>query len=90
MSSIDGKRTYDLLFERLDPKLVKFQFQVSTISQRFIAAEYLTKYPGRFVSVHCPGWDATNRKQVAIDSQNDSLDWKKIFDAAKVGGIKDY
>jgi sugar phosphate isomerase/epimerase len=90
MSSVDGKRTYDLLFDLLDPKAVKFQFQVSTVSQGFDAAEYLTKYPGRFVSLHCQGWDATNRKQVAVGSENDSLDWKKIFNAAKVGGIKDY
>lgn len=90
MSSVDGKRTYDLLFDLLDPKLVKFQFQVSTVSQGFDAAEYLTKYPGRFVSLHCQGWDAANRKQVAIGSENDSLDWRKIFTAAKTGGIKDY
>jgi len=90
MSTVDGKRTYDLLFDLLDPKLVKFQFQVSTVSQGFDAAEYLTKYPGRFISLHCQGWDATNRKIVAIGSENDSLDWKKIFSAAKVGGIKDY
>jgi sugar phosphate isomerase/epimerase len=90
MSSVDGKRTYDLLFDLLEPKLVKFQFQVSTVSQGFDAAEYLTKYPGRFISLHCQGWDATNRKIVAIGSENDSLDWKKIFNAAKVGGIKDY
>ncbi len=90
MSSVDGKRTYDLLFDFLDPKLVKFQFQVSTVSQGFDAAEYLTKYPGRFLSLHCQGWDSTNRKIVAIGSENDSLDWSKIFRAAKVGGIKDY
>jgi sugar phosphate isomerase/epimerase len=90
MSSVDGKRTYDLLFDLLEPKLVKFQFQVSTVSQGFDAAEYLTKYPGRFISLHCQGWDATNRKIVAIGSENDSLDWTKIFNAAKVGGIKDY
>src|SRR5689334_17424387 len=41
-STVDGKRTYDVLFDLLDPKLVKFQFQVSTIQQGFDAAEYLT------------------------------------------------
>ena len=53
---VDGKRTYDLLFGLLDPKLVKFQFQVSTISEGFDAAEYFTKYPGRFISMHVQGW----------------------------------
>lgn len=88
LSSVDGKRTYDVLFELLDPKLVKFQFQVSTISQGYDAAEYFTKYPGRFISMHVQGWSAETRKIMPVGE--DSLDWKKIFAAAKVGGIKNY
>ena len=87
-SMVDGKRTYDVLFELLDPKLVKFQFQVSTIAQGFDAAEYFTKYPGRFVSMHVQGWSTETRQQMAVGQ--DSLDWKKIFTAAKTGGIKNY
>ncbi len=45
LTTIDGKRTYDILLELLDPKLVKFQFQISTISRGYDAAEYFTKYP---------------------------------------------
>jgi sugar phosphate isomerase/epimerase len=52
LSSVDGRRTYDILMELLDPKLVKFQFQMSTISRGFVADEYFTKYPGRFISMH--------------------------------------
>ena len=53
VSSVDGRRTYDVLIEDLlDPKLVKFQFQMSTIRQGFVADEYFTKYPGRFNSMH--------------------------------------
>lgn len=87
-STVDGKRTYDVLFELLDPKLVKFQFQVSTIAHGFDAAEYFTKYPGRFISMHVQGWSAPDKKISAVGQ--DSLDWKKIFSAAKVGGIKNY
>jgi sugar phosphate isomerase/epimerase len=87
-SMVDGKRTYDVLFELLDPKLVKFQFQVSTIAHGFDAAEYFTKYPGRFISMHVQGWSAADKKIVAVGQG--SLDWKKIFSAAKVGGIKNY
>jgi sugar phosphate isomerase/epimerase len=87
-TTTDGKRTYDVLFELLDPKLVKFQFQVSTIQQGFDAAEYLTKYPGRFISMHVQGWSATAKKIVPVGQG--TLDWKKIFSAAKVGGIKNY
>jgi sugar phosphate isomerase/epimerase len=88
MSTVDGKRTYDVLFELLDPKLVKFQFQVSTISRGFDAAEYFNKYPGRFISMHVQGWSAQTRKIMPVGE--DSLDWKKIFSAAKTGGIKNY
>jgi sugar phosphate isomerase/epimerase len=87
-STVDGKRTYDTLFQLLDPKLVKFQFQVSTIAQGFDAAEYFNKYPGRFISMHVQGWSAPDKKIVAVGK--DSLDWKNIFTAAKTGGIKNY
>jgi sugar phosphate isomerase/epimerase len=88
MSSVDGKRTYDILFDLLDPKLVKFQFQCSTISHGFDAAEYFTKYPGRFISMHVQDWSAATKNTVPV-GQGD-LDWKKIFSAAKIGGIKNY
>ncbi len=88
LSSVDGKRTYDILFDLLDPKLVKFQFQVSTISRGYDAAEYFTKYPGRFISMHVQGWSAKTRKITAVGQG--TLDWKKIFTAAKTGGIQNY
>lgn len=87
-SSIDGKRTYDLLFGLLDPKLVKFQFQISTISEGFDAVEYFTKYPGRFISMHVQGWSAKTKKIVPVGQG--TLDWKKIFTAAGPAGVKNY
>src|SRR5215472_15982153 len=88
LSSVDGKRTYDVLLELLDPKLVKFQFQVSSISRGYDAAEYFTKYPGRFVSMHVQGWSAKTRKIMPVGQ--DTLDWKKIFTAAKAAGVQNY
>ena len=88
LTKVDGKRTYDILLGLLDPKLVKFQFQVSTISEGYDAAEYLTKYPGRFISMHVQGWNTATRKMAPVGQ--DSLDWKKIFSAAKTCGIKNY
>jgi sugar phosphate isomerase/epimerase len=87
---VGDRRVYDVLFELLDPKLVKFQFQVSTIAQGFDAAEYFNKYPGRFISMHCQGWNASTKQQVAIGSSQDSLDWKKIFAAAGKTGVQNY
>ncbi|HEY4816059.1 MAG TPA: sugar phosphate isomerase/epimerase [Candidatus Acidoferrum sp.] len=88
LTTVDGKRAYDLLLDLLDPKLVKFQFQVSTISEGYDAAEYFTKYPGRFNSMHVQGWSTETKKIMPVGQ--DSLDWKKIFAAAKTGGVKNY
>lgn len=84
---VDGKRVYDVLFGLLDPKLVKFQFQVSEIRHGLDAPTYFNKYPGRFISMHVQGMSA-QMKETAVGQ--DSLDWKKIFTAAKTGGIKNY
>jgi len=87
-STADGQRTYDLLFQLLDPQAVKFQFQVSTIADGFDAADYFMKYPGRFISMHVQGWNAKTKKIVAVGQG--TLDWKRIFTAAKTGGIRNY
>src|SRR6201995_4460376 len=88
LTKVDGKRTYDLLFQLLDPKFVKCQFQVSTISDGYDAAHYFTKYPGRFISMHVQGWSAKTRTIVPVGQG--TLDWHKIFTAAKIGGIQNY
>jgi sugar phosphate isomerase/epimerase len=98
---VEGRRTYDLLLELLDPKLVKFQFQMSAITAGMIGAEYFLKYPGRFNSMHLqdvdmnapvPPSDASGRggrrPQVAVGKG--TIDWVKTFTAAKVGGIQSY
>jgi len=88
LSKVNGKRTYDLLFDLLDTKFVKFQFQVSTISEGYDAAQYFRKYPGRFISMHVQGWSAKSRKIVPVGQG--TLNWTEIFTAAKTGGIKNY
>jgi sugar phosphate isomerase/epimerase len=85
---IDGVLVYDRLMSKLDPKLVKMQFQVSVISQGYEAAAFMTKYPGRFLSLHLQDWSATEKKQVPVGTG--VVDWKKLFAAAKAGGVKNY
>ena len=45
VSMVDGQRTYDLLFGLLDPELVKFQFQMSTIASGLVGADYFANTP---------------------------------------------
>lgn len=57
LSMVDGKRVFDVLFDLLDPQLVKFQFQMSTITSGLVAADYFTQHPNRFISMHLQDLD---------------------------------
>jgi sugar phosphate isomerase/epimerase len=100
-ATVDGRRVYDLLLELLDPRLVKFQFQMSTITAGFVGADYFLKYPGRFTSMHLQDIDMNaplpppsaegrpaRRPQVAVGKG--TIDWVKTFQAAKAAGIQRY
>jgi hypothetical protein len=104
LSMVDGKRVFDVLFDLLDPTLVMFQFQISTITSGLVAADYFTNHPGRFISMHLQDPDMNapvpapdpaakgrgrgGRPQKPIGQG--SIDWVKTFTAAKVGGVKNY
>jgi sugar phosphate isomerase/epimerase len=106
LSMVDGKRTYDLLFDLLDPRLVKFQFQMSTITAGLVAADYFLKHPGRFNSMHlqdvdmnapvpppsAKGAKAGRRggRRPQVALGKGSIDWVKTFTAAKAAGVKNY
>ncbi len=106
ISMVNGKRTYDLLFDLLDPNLVQFQFQMSTITAGLVGADYFLRYPGRFYSMHLqdvdmkspppasPGEGAPAGQRGGRYPQvalgKGSIDWVKTFTAAKVGGVKNY
>jgi sugar phosphate isomerase/epimerase len=106
VSMVDGKRTYDLLFDLLDPKLVKFQFQMSTITAGLVGAEYFLKYPGRFNSMHLQDLDMNapvptpspkgaaggrrGGRRPQVAVGQGTIDWVKTFTAAKAGGVKNY
>ena len=55
----DGRLTYPLLIEALDPALVGMQFQMSSMTSMGNPITYFTVYPGRFWSAHMQGVDAS-------------------------------
>jgi sugar phosphate isomerase/epimerase len=85
---IDGVLIYDQMLGKLDPKLVKMQFQVSVINMGFAAADYMNKYPGRFISLHLQDWSTAEKKQVPVGKG--IVEWQKLFAAAKKRGVKNY
>jgi sugar phosphate isomerase/epimerase len=73
------------------------QFQMSAMRVVGDPVTYFTKYPGRFVSMHLQGVDlnapapgAGGGRRPGLAVGKDSLDWGKIFAAAKTGGVKNY
>src|SRR5215211_7677161 len=97
MSKVDGRLVYEVLLELLDPKLVKMQFQMSAMRTIGDPVTYFSKHPGRFISMHLQGVDlnapvpaAGGPRPPAVAVGKDSLDWPRIFAAAKAGGLKNY
>jgi sugar phosphate isomerase/epimerase len=118
----DGRLTYPVLLEYLDPDLMKMQFQMSSMRTIGDPVMYFTMYPGRFESAHLQGVDATLGVNVpgpgrltvkptpqpegaagraggaggrggggqALAVGEDMVDWVKVFEAGKIGGLKHY
>jgi sugar phosphate isomerase/epimerase len=97
----DGKFIYDHVIEMTDPKLIGFQFQMSTYNVGMVAAEYFKKYPGRFFSMHIQDLDLKTKNppnpqtgrggghpQVAVGKGG--LDWQGTFAAARMGGVRNF
>lgn len=82
---LDNQLIYEALMNRLNPGLVKMQFQTEVIKLGYKASTYFNKYPGRFISSHLSDWTA-EKKEVPIGQG--IIDWKEFFAAAKTGGVK--
>ncbi|HVO13275.1 MAG TPA: twin-arginine translocation signal domain-containing protein [Vicinamibacteria bacterium] len=87
---VEGKLVYQLLIELLDPKYVKFQYQMSAMPQVGDVVTYFTKYPGRFISMHLQGVPQAEQPRAQIALGKDSVDWTKVFTAARTGGVQNY
>jgi sugar phosphate isomerase/epimerase len=85
---LDGQLIYDKLLGEFDPQAVKLQFQVAVARLGYHAADYLEKYPGRFISLHLADWSPAKQKEVPLGQG--MVDWPKTFAAAKTGGVKNY
>lgn len=98
MSKVEGRVVYAVLLERLDPKLVKMQFQMSAMPAVGDVVMYFTKYPGRFLSMHLQGVEKSapgsagsrGARTPGVAVGKDGLDWPGIFAAARTGGVKNY
>jgi len=85
---LGGELIYDVLLKELDPELVKMQFQVAVVNIGYKAADYFRNHPGRFISAHLADWSEAKQEQVPIGQG--IVDWPDLFEAAKIGGVKNF
>ncbi|HEY2012287.1 MAG TPA: sugar phosphate isomerase/epimerase [Bryobacteraceae bacterium] len=85
---IDGAIPFDLLLQGTDAKLVQMQLDVGSaaVSGKDPIA-YLEKYPDRYFSIHAK--DVRDGK-IGIAVGEGTLDWNKIFAAARKAPLRNY
>ncbi|MCC7009643.1 MAG: sugar phosphate isomerase/epimerase [Acidobacteria bacterium] len=96
----DGTFVYDHVIQMTDPKLIGFQFQMSTYSVGMVASEYFKKHPGRFFSMHVQDLDIKAGRTPVVNGRGGGyaqtavgqggLDWAGTFAAARTGGVKNF
>jgi len=90
---------YDFFLNNLDPKLVKYEmdcFWVTHAGEDPVA--YFDKFPGRFPLLHIKDMKDKPAPTHELDAKmglfapvgHGSIDWKRIFAAAKKGGMQHY
>jgi sugar phosphate isomerase/epimerase len=94
----EGVIAYDELLRSTDPALVKMELDCFWMT--FAGkdpVEYMHKYPGRFPLLHIKGLKAGYKPTTGhfegnpfTEVGNGVIDWKRIFEAARVGGLKHY
>jgi len=85
---IENQIPWDILVTGTDPTLVHFQIDVGNLTFGGAdAVTYLSKYPGRYFSLHCKDFV---RGQASVPVGQGTLDWKRIFAIAKKQNIRSY
>ena len=96
-ANVDGAVIYDELIRRTDPKLVSFQLDCFwCVRAGKDPVDYFHRFPGRFPQLHIkdlkPGYPPTTGEGPAAFTEvgQGIIDWKKIFKAAREGGMKHF
>ena len=87
---LEGKLPMDVILAETDKNLVKIEMDLGWISYAGKdPVEYFKKHPGRVVNVHVKDMDAKT-KQITVEIGKGNVDFRRIFAAAKTGGVKHF
>ena len=87
---LDGQLGYDIILKGTDPKLVKMELDLywATMAGQDPVALF-KKNPGRFPLVHMKDMAKTEKREFA-EVGTGSIDFQRIVDARKIGGIEHF
>lgn len=87
---VEGLMLMDVLLKNTDPDLVDFEMDVYWVVRAgHDPVQWLENYPGRFKLIHVKDMDKADPK-LNTEAGSGSIDFKKIFKAAKLEGVKYY
>jgi sugar phosphate isomerase/epimerase len=98
-ANVGGAVIYDELIRRTDPKFVNFELDCFwCVRAGKDPVDYFQRFPGRFPQLHIkdlkPGYPPTTgedfRPGAFTEVGQGVIDWKKIFKAARAGGMKHF
>ena len=85
---IDGQIPYDFLLRECDSKNVTMEIDVFWMKKGGAdPVKYMNGYPGRFPMLHVKDMGPAP-DHAMMDVGKGTIDWKKIFQAGKTGGVK--
>ncbi|WP_276372299.1 TIM barrel protein [Chryseolinea sp. H1M3-3] len=86
--TLDGQIPFDVMMKELDSKKVGIELDIFwLINAGHDPIKYFEKYPGMFEQWHVKGMDKNDRNKNA-DIGTGSIDYKPIFEKAKLSGMK--
>ena len=87
---LEGHTPYDVMLRETEPKLVGMELDLYWVYRAGRdPLEYFKKYPGRFEQWHVKDMDKNDKDRNA-DIGTGSIDFKKLFDNAKLSGMKHF
>ena len=87
--AVDGKIPYDLMLSQLDKNNVKFELDLAWATKGGADPVALfNQNPGRFPLWHVKDLDASRENILPVGEG--TIDFKRIFDAASIAGMKDF
>ena len=87
---LDGRKPYDVLLERCEPRYVAFEMDLYWITQGGQdPLAYFARWPGRIPMVHVKD-SAGPPEHKMTDVGQGKIDWKRIFAKRDQAGIKHF